>query len=122
MFVALFTANLALIFTNLSWTQSIVDVWHGSNRALWWVSGSALVFLMMAIYLPFIQEVFHFSALSPPDIAICLAILGVAIVLFAWDRIPADVVALGVMLAVIATGAVTYTIAGEGIEPSTSRL
>ena len=39
-----------------------------------------------------------------PDIAICLAILGVAIVLFAWDRIPADVVALGVMLAVIATG------------------
>ena len=39
-----------------------------------------------------------------PDIAICLAILGVAVVLFAWDRIPADVVALGVMLAVIATG------------------
>ena len=39
-----------------------------------------------------------------PDIAVCLAILGVSVVLFAWDRIPADVVALGVMLAVIATG------------------
>jgi di/tricarboxylate transporter len=39
-----------------------------------------------------------------PDIVICLTILGVAIVLFAWDRIPADVVALGVMLAVIASG------------------
>jgi di/tricarboxylate transporter len=39
-----------------------------------------------------------------PDIAVCLAILGVAIVLFAWDRIPADVIALGVMLAVIGTG------------------
>jgi len=39
-----------------------------------------------------------------PDIAICLTILGVAILLFAWDRIPADVIALGVMLAVVATG------------------
>lgn len=38
------------------------------------------------------------------DIAICLAILGIAVLLFAWDRIPADVIALGVMLAVIATG------------------
>ena len=27
-----------------------------------------------------------------------------AVLLFAWDRVPADVVALGVMLAVIATG------------------
>lgn len=39
-----------------------------------------------------------------PDIAICLAILVLAVVFFAWDRVPADVVALGVMLAVIATG------------------
>ena len=39
-----------------------------------------------------------------PDIAICLTILAGAVLLFAWDRIPADVIALGVMLAVIATG------------------
>jgi di/tricarboxylate transporter len=39
-----------------------------------------------------------------PDIAVCLAILGAAIVLFAWDRIPADVIALGVMLAIVAAG------------------
>jgi di/tricarboxylate transporter len=39
-----------------------------------------------------------------PEIAICLTILGAAVLLFAWDRVPADVVALGVMLAVIATG------------------
>ncbi len=39
-----------------------------------------------------------------PEIAICLTILGVAIIAFAWDRIPADVVALGVMLAIIASG------------------
>jgi di/tricarboxylate transporter len=39
-----------------------------------------------------------------PDIAICLAILALAVLLFAWDRVPADVVALGAMLAVILTG------------------
>ena len=39
-----------------------------------------------------------------PDIAICLAILMASILLFAWDRVAADVVALGVMLAVIVTG------------------
>ena len=39
-----------------------------------------------------------------PDIAICLLILAGAVLLFAWDRVPADVVALGAMLAVIATG------------------
>lgn len=38
------------------------------------------------------------------DIAICLSILAVAVLLFAWDRIAADVIALGVMLAVILTG------------------
>ena len=39
-----------------------------------------------------------------PDIAACLAILAIAVLLFGWDRVAADVVALGVMLAVIATG------------------
>ena len=41
-----------------------------------------------------------------PEIMICLAILGVAVLLFSWDRVPADVVALGVLLAIIATGLV----------------
>ena len=39
-----------------------------------------------------------------PEIATCLTILGLAVIAFAWDRVPADVVALGVMLGVIATG------------------
>jgi di/tricarboxylate transporter len=39
-----------------------------------------------------------------PEIAACLSILVVAVALFAWDRIPAEVIALGVMLAVVVTG------------------
>jgi di/tricarboxylate transporter len=54
-----------------------------------------------------------------PDIAICLTILVLAIVTFAWDRIPADVVALGVMLAVIATGLVPADRAFAGFSSDT---
>ena len=39
-----------------------------------------------------------------PEIAVCLLILVSAVALLAWDRIPADVVALGVMLALVLTG------------------
>ena len=39
-----------------------------------------------------------------PDVAVCLLILVFAVVFFAYDRIPADVVALGVMLALVVTG------------------
>ena len=38
------------------------------------------------------------------EVGICLAILAIAVLAFAWDRVPADVVALGVMLAIIITG------------------
>ena len=54
-----------------------------------------------------------------PEIAICLAILAAAVVLIAWDRIPADVVALGVMLAVIATGLLTPRAAFAGFASDT---
>lgn len=39
-----------------------------------------------------------------PEIALLLAILGVALVLFSTERVPADVTALGVMLAIAVTG------------------
>jgi di/tricarboxylate transporter len=54
-----------------------------------------------------------------PDIAICLAILALAVLLFAWDRVPADVVALGVMLAVIATGLLPANKAFAGFSSDT---
>lgn len=54
-----------------------------------------------------------------PDIALCMTILGAAILLFAWDRVPADVVALGVMLAVIAAGLLPVDRAFAGFSSDT---
>lgn len=39
-----------------------------------------------------------------PEIAICPGIVAATVVLFAWERVPADVVALGVVLALAITG------------------
>lgn len=54
-----------------------------------------------------------------PEIAICLAILAGAILLFAWDRVPADVVAIGVMLSLIGTGLLTPDKAFSGFASDT---
>jgi di/tricarboxylate transporter len=54
-----------------------------------------------------------------PEIATCLSILAVAVVLFAWDRVPAEVIAIGVMLAVITTGLLAPDQAFEGFSSDT---
>ena len=54
-----------------------------------------------------------------PEIAECLAVLVTAILLFAWDRIPADVVALGVLLAVTALNLITTDQAFAGFGSGT---
>ena len=54
-----------------------------------------------------------------PDIALCLAILIAAVALFAWDRIAADVVALGVLLAVVSTNLISTEQAFAGFGSST---
>src|SRR5262245_64274642 len=53
------------------------------------------------------------------EIAICLAVLAGTVLLFAWDRLPADVVALGVLLAVIATGLLPAAKAFAGFSSDT---
>lgn len=54
-----------------------------------------------------------------PEIALCLAILVAAVGLFSWERIPADVIAVGVMLALVVTGILTTDQAFEGFASDT---
>ncbi|MEI7827359.1 MAG: cation-translocating P-type ATPase C-terminal domain-containing protein [Euryarchaeota archaeon] len=63
-FTTLVIANLCLILSNRSWTDTFVDSVRRSNRALWYVSGGAVVFLAGALYLPALQGVFRFAPLS----------------------------------------------------------
>ncbi len=57
-----------------------------------------------------------------PQIALLLVIIGVALVLFALERVPADVVALGVMIILILSGILTPEEAFAGFGSSTVML
>jgi Ca2+-transporting ATPase len=83
-FVTLVMGILALIFSNRSWTRSIVATLRSPNRALWWVVGGALGFLAMTLYVPYLRDVFHFAAPPPAELAICL---GAGTVSVAWFEI-----------------------------------
>jgi Ca2+-transporting ATPase len=83
-FTTLIVANLALIFTNRSWSRSIRSTLRSANSALRWVFGGALVFLGLVLYIPFLRTLFHFSFLHPIDLLSCLGAGGVSILWFEW--------------------------------------
>jgi Ca2+-transporting ATPase len=71
-FATLVIGNLGLIFTNRSWTRSILSMLGIPNVALWWVSAAALGFLGLTITIPFLQKLFSFGSIEPWELALCL--------------------------------------------------
>ncbi len=72
-FVTLIISNLCLILTNRSWTRSIVSSLSVFNKALVGVVAGAVLFLILIIYVPSLQKLFHFGQIHSDDIIICLA-------------------------------------------------
>jgi len=72
-FTTLVVANLGLIFVNRSWTRTIWSTLRTPNPALWWIIGGTILFLGLTLYVPFLQNLFHFSTLHPDDLALCFA-------------------------------------------------
>ncbi len=73
-FSTLVSGNLGLILVNRSWQHSILQSFKNYNPALWWVVTAATIFLLLAIYLPFLQEVFHFTSITISHLAITILI------------------------------------------------
>lgn len=80
-FTSLVLANIAMIVANRSWSLSILGILRTPNTAMWWVIGGAFSILALALCVPFLRDLFHFSTLHPNDIALCL---GSAAVSLAW--------------------------------------
>jgi Ca2+-transporting ATPase len=71
MFTTMIFANLGLILTNRSWSSTIIKTLASKNTALWAVFAGAMVFLAVALLIPPIRNMFHFSVLHPKDIIFC---------------------------------------------------
>ena len=94
-YATLIIANLGLIFVNRSWSRTVLATLRSPNTALWWVTGGAVLFLGLALYVPFLRDLFRFSVLHPTDILICIA-AGIVSVL--WFEVMKAVRPIVVML------------------------
>jgi Ca2+-transporting ATPase len=72
-FTTLIFANLGLILTNRSWSNTIISTLRSKNNALWLVISGAVIFLGLSLYVPPLRSLFHFSRLNFMDITFCLA-------------------------------------------------
>lgn len=80
-FTALVMANLGLILANRSWSRVILATLSRPNPALWWVLGGASGLLALVLYVPFLRDLFRFSALHGHDVLICVC---AGLVSIAW--------------------------------------
>jgi len=81
-FAVLVFANLMLILTNLSWSKNLGRIIKMKNQAMIWVVFGSVFALMLAIYVPFLRGLFHFSILSAEDLFIALACAGASLAWF----------------------------------------
>ncbi|HEX8791638.1 MAG TPA: cation-translocating P-type ATPase [Polyangiaceae bacterium] len=80
-FTTFLLANLALIFTNRSWSR-VIAASPLRDVTLWAVVGGALSFLALVIYVPALAALFRFAPLRPLDVAVCVAASALAITWF----------------------------------------
>jgi Ca2+-transporting ATPase len=69
-FATFLVANLALIFTNRSWSRTVTSS-SLRGATLWGVTAGALVFLALVVYVPPLAALFRFAPLGVVDVALC---------------------------------------------------
>ncbi len=70
-FTTIVIANLALILTNRSWSETIITTLRTPNRALGWVFAGTLCCLLLVLYVPTLQELFRFGDVPLLDLVAC---------------------------------------------------
>jgi len=71
-FVCMVIGNLGLIFANRSWKHSILKTIRIPNKALWWVTGGAALFLTLVLSIQFLRDLFKFAPLHRWELALII--------------------------------------------------
>ena len=64
-FVTMVASNIALVFSNRSLRTSWQSAWSVKNPVLWWILIGGSTGLALALSVPLLREVFHFSGEAP---------------------------------------------------------
>ena len=70
-FVTLIVANIAVILSNRSWTNSIFKILVTPNKAVKWVVGGAIFFLILILNVPFLIKLFQFEKVGFVELMLC---------------------------------------------------
>jgi Ca2+-transporting ATPase len=70
-FTTIIISNISVILTNRSWSNNIFRIIATSNKAVLWVTGGAIFFLILILNVPFFLSLFQFQKLSLLNIIIC---------------------------------------------------
>lgn len=71
-FAMLLFSNIFLTLVNRSFYYSVVQTLRYRNNLVPWIAAITLALLAMALYVPFVQELFQTTALSLPQLSLCM--------------------------------------------------
>ena len=71
-FVTLIVSNIAVILSNRSWTSNIFKILITPNKAVKWVVGGAIIFLILILNIPFLINLFQFERIGIIEALICV--------------------------------------------------
>ena len=80
-FVALIASNIAVILSNRSWSSNIFKILITPNKAVKWVVGGAIIFLILILNIPFLLNLFQFESISLFETVVC-SLLGFSSILW----------------------------------------
>jgi Ca2+-transporting ATPase len=81
-FATLVIANILLILVNLSGSSSVIKTLRRKNKAFWFVMTGALLSLVCIVVIPPLQNLFHFSPISPTDFILAAFVGFIAVIWF----------------------------------------
>jgi Ca2+-transporting ATPase len=70
-FVTLIVSNIAVIQSNRSWTSGIFKILSTPNKAVAWIVGGAIIFLILILNIPFLLDLFLFEKIGIVEFMVC---------------------------------------------------
>jgi Ca2+-transporting ATPase len=81
-FTTIVIANLSLILTNRSWSETMVTTLRTPNKAMRWVFAGTITCLILVLWVPVLQDLFSFAVVPLVDLGVCIIAGGLSVVWF----------------------------------------
>lgn len=90
LFATLVISNFGLMVVNRSWSEPFTSTLKRENRALWFVSGGTVLFLILVLTVPVLRILFNFTPLTGGEIMLSILAGAISVLWFevykVWKR------------------------------------